>query len=317
MKKLLLLIILIIFSFGSNALALNQKIDISGQWFLAFNNASEINQFVLKRGYFTIQTKMNDVFSIRYTQDITLDQEGNDEGNVEIRLKYLFLKIKLDQIEFLKDSYLEVGLVHRPWLDFEQKVNTYRVQGKMFLERYSIIGSADFGIFYKGLIGGKIDKNYQARVTNHNPGKYGSFALGIHNGGGYHTIEQNNNKTLEGRFTIRPFYAIYPGLQLSCAFTYGKANTTNNMDDFVTNLLYISSETELGTFTGQYFTGKGDYSGKYIDEQNNSIKSTGISVFGELRIPNTNFSIFGRFDDFELHKDNIGRTQYVHRWDNI
>lgn len=98
MNKLLLLIILIIFSFGSNALALNQKIDISGQWFLAFNNASEINQFVLKRGYFTIKTEMSDVFSIRYTQDITLDKEGSDAGNVEMRLKYLFLKIKLDQI---------------------------------------------------------------------------------------------------------------------------------------------------------------------------------------------------------------------------
>ncbi len=95
---------------------------------------------------------MNDVFSVRYTQDITLDKEGNDAGNVEIRLKYVYLKIKLDQFNLLKYSYLELGLVHRPWLDFEQNVNKYRVQGKMFLERYSIKNSADFGLFYTGLI---------------------------------------------------------------------------------------------------------------------------------------------------------------------
>ncbi len=43
MKNLLIIIILFGFSFGSNTLAESQNIDISGQWFLAFNNASEIN----------------------------------------------------------------------------------------------------------------------------------------------------------------------------------------------------------------------------------------------------------------------------------
>jgi len=310
MKNLLVLIILIGFGFSSNTSTINQNIDISGQWFVAFNNASEINKFALKRGYFTIKTQMNDVFSVRYTQDITLDKKGNDAGNVEIRLKYLYLKIKLDQFNLLKNSHLELGLVHRPWLDFEQSVNKYRVQGKMFLERYSIINSADFGIFYTGLIGGTINKEYQSTVTKKNPGKYGSFSVGLHNGGGYHAIEQNNNKTLEGRLSLRPFHEIYPGMQLTYAFTYGKANTESNLDAFNMNLLYISSETEIGTFTGTYYIGIGDYGGKYIDEQNNSITNTGYSLFSELKIPNTNLSIFGRYDDFEERNTYIGGVSY-------
>jgi len=310
--KQLTFITLIGICFGSNTSAVIQNVDISGQWFLAFNNASEINQFVLKRGYFTIKTKMNDVYSLRYTQDITLDREGNDAGNVEIRLKYLYLKIKLDQIDFLKNSNLEVGLVHRPWLDFEQNVNKYRILGKMFLERYGIINSADFGIFYTRLIGGNICDEYQSTVTNKNPGKYGSFAIGLYNGGGYHAIEQNNNKTLEGRFSIRPFHEMYPGLQLTYAFTYGKANTESNLSDFNMNLLYLSSESRLGAFTGTYFTGNGDYSGKYVDEQNNSITHTGYSLFGELKIPKTKFSIFGRLDEFQLEKEAIEkRNTYI------
>lgn len=297
--KIIFSIFLISSVFATDANKLIAKTDISGQWFLAYNNANDINQFALKRGYFTIKTKMNDIFSVRYTQDITLDKEGSDAGNVEIRLKYLYLKMELDKIEFLKDSYIEIGLVHRPWIDFEQSVNKYRVQGKMFLERYSIISSADFGIYYTGLLGGKVNDSYLKKVTSKNPGKYGSFALGFHNGGGYHAIEQNNNKTVEGRLTLRPFSEFYPGLELTYAYTYGKANTENNLNDFIMNLLYISSETELGVFTGQYFTGKGDYKGKYVDENDESYSNTGFSLFGELNISNSNFSIFGRFDEFE------------------
>jgi hypothetical protein len=266
---------------------------------LAYNNANDINQFALKRGYFTIKTKMNEIFSARYTQDITLDQEGGDAGNVEILIKYLYLKMKLDKFKFLTDSYIEAGLVHRPWIDFEQNVNHYRVQGKMFLERYSIISSADFGFYFTGLFGGKVCENYLNKVKVKNPGKYGSFAIGIHNGGGYHAFEQNNNKTIEGRLSLRPLTEFYPGLQLTYAFTYGKANTEDNLNDFIMNLIYISSETELGIFTGQYFTGKGDYKGKYVDDNNESYSNTGYSLFGELNIPNTNFSLLGRYDEFE------------------
>ena len=293
---------------GTDISKINSNTDISGQWFLAYNNASDINQFALKRGYFTIKTRMNDVFSVRYTQDITLDKEGDDAGNVEIRLKYLYLKMKLDQFAYLKNSYLEIGLVHRPWLDFEQKINRYRVQGKMFLERYKIISSADFGIFYTGLIGGNIDSKYQTNVTKNNPGKYGSYSFGIHNGGGYHAIEKNNNKTFEGRLTARPFHSSVPGLQLTYAFTYGKANTPDNISDFILNLIYLSHESKFGVFTGQYFEGTGDFSGKYIDDTGNSYSNTGYSIFSELNIPCTNVSIFSRYDEFEL-KNNISQKQ--------
>ncbi len=46
MKKLILIIILIGYSFGSNTSVVSQNIDISGQWFLAFNNASEIKNHI-------------------------------------------------------------------------------------------------------------------------------------------------------------------------------------------------------------------------------------------------------------------------------
>lgn len=91
------------------------------------------------------------MISVRYTQDITNDSDGGDIGNVEMRLKYLYLMLKLKKIEALQNTYFEFGMVHRPWLDFEQELNAYRVQGKMFVDRYDITSSAGFGITYRFL----------------------------------------------------------------------------------------------------------------------------------------------------------------------
>ncbi len=65
-----------------------QNTTISGNWYLTYtyNQPKDLSMFNLKRGYFTIQNTINDIFSVRYTQDITLDDEGSDAGNVEIRV---------------------------------------------------------------------------------------------------------------------------------------------------------------------------------------------------------------------------------------
>lgn len=283
--------------------------EISGNWFLSYNynHTKEFNKYGLKRGYFTIKTRLNDIFSTRYTQDITLDQEGGDAGNVETRLKYLYIKAKMNQFKLLGKSYFEFGLVHRPWLDFDGGINAYRVQGKMFAERHGVVNSADFGITYTGLLGDEINPRYQEKVSDEYPGKYGSFAIGIYNGGGYHAIEQNNNKTIEGRLTIRPFYQLLPGLQLSYSGAYGKANLPGNQADFVMNLFYISYESPIIVTTAQYYTGTGDYEGNYVDNNYNSKENHGYSFFSEIMIPNTNFALMGRYDNFTSTHNDINR----------
>lgn len=290
-----------------------QNTSISGEWFLGFNynSSEEMSQFSLKRGYFTIKTKLNDVISVRYTQDITLDKEGGDMGNIEMRLKYLYMKVDLKKMDFLRNSYLEFGMVHRPWVDFEQKYNGYRVQGTMYSDRYDLTTSADFGILWAGLIGGKIDTEKHDYLTSDYAGKYGSFALGIFNGGGYHAVEKNNNKVFEGRLTLRPMPEQVPGLQFSYALAYGKANTPWNNADYAMNLFYISAETRLVRLMGQYYTGKGSYSGEYTDALGYSYNNDGYSLFGELFIPGTSFSLFSRYDLFNSHQESLIKTETV------
>ncbi|MCF8304124.1 MAG: hypothetical protein K9I94_12670 [Bacteroidales bacterium] len=280
--------------------ALND-VTFSGQWFLGYqhleNPTGSANAFTLKRGYITFKKSINPNISVRFTQDITLDKEGSDAGNIEMRLKYCYLKLSPPGMDIFKHSYVELGLVHRPWIDFEQDINRYRVQGKMFLERNRLINSADFGITYVSLLGGMIGKNYREKVNEDFPGKYGSIVLGIYNGSGYHDIEENKNKTFEGRLSIRPLPSSFPGLQLSYNFAYGKGNIPENPDFFL-NHAFISYQSPYAVLTGQYYSSKGNAAGTYIDKDYTALRSDGYSFFVELKDPKSEIAIFGRYDNF-------------------
>lgn len=273
----------------------NKSFVIKGDWYMAHQwlvpNQNN-NAFKLKRGYLTVENTFNNTFSARYTQDITIDSEGEDAGNVELRFKYCYLKVQIPSGSFFSNSYIELGLVHRPWIDFEEHINDYRVQSQMFLERSGIIGSADFGITYITLLGGEMGTEYQKTVNSSYPGKYGSFAVGIYNGGGYHALERNNNKTFEARLTLRPFPEVLPGFQLSYNMAYGQGNDTLKAD-FRLHSFYTSYESGLVTLAAQYYTGKGNMSGMNREE------NEGYSLFAEFLIPQTRFMLFSRYDSFK------------------
>lgn len=298
MKKLSVILFSILllsylFAEESPAESIDTSVKISGQWFMAYqgNIPSEgDNSFGLKRGYLTFKKNLNETFSVRYTQDITIDNEGDDAGNVELRFKYCYLKADLPEFLFFKEPFIEIGLVHQPWLEFEQKINTYRVQGKMFIEKYGVTSSADFGFNAVALLGGKLDDETRKKVDSSLPGKYGSVSFGIYNGGGYHAIEANNNKTVEGRLSLRPFPGFMPGLQFSYGFATGQANDTLN-SKYNYHISMLSHETARTTLTLQYYRGYGFQSSR-------SSGNEGLSVFAEAVIPFTPLAIFGRYDHF-------------------
>lgn len=281
-----------------------QNTKLSGEYFLGFNysDVSKLSKFDLKRGYFTLKTQLNDMLSVRYTQDITLDREGDDAGNLEVRLKYLYLTVDLEKAGLIKNSNVELGLIHRAWLPFEQKINGYRVQGPMYADRYDISTTADFGIMMNGLIGGVLPGEKAAWLTPGSHGRYGSYSIGVFNGGGFHSIEKNNNKVIESRLTFRPLPDIAPGIQLSWALAIGKANLPGNRGDYLMNLYFLSAETRLVRFTAQYYSGTGSYNGKLADASGVSYNNEGFSLFAEIPVPETPLSLFSRYDYFNSHQ---------------
>lgn len=290
--------------FDTSDTSLDEMVDehTEGQWFLGYRygelDQGTINLFTLKRGYITIKNRFDERWSVRYTQDITLDQEGSDRGNVEFRLKYCYIQYETNDFFIFSDPAIEAGMVHRPWIDFEQDVNPYRVQGTMFLERVGILSSADFGITFSSLLGGKIGSQYQKRVNNQYPGRYGSFSIGIYNGGGYHALEYNQSKNLESRVTLRPFPRALPGLQFTYNLALGKGNT-ELAPDFIMHSGFVSYESQYLTLTGQYYSALGNSSGSYAGSSGRARHNEGYSVFSEYQIPQTPFTLFGRYDHFD------------------
>ncbi len=273
-------------------------------WYISYQNGEngkglgeDYNRFTIKRGYINISKEFTPWFSARITPDVNqMTDDGNFDGSWTVRLKYLYGQFNIPDFAFFIKPYIEVGIVHMPWLDYEEHVNFYRCQDTMFLERNETFNSADLGVTFVSLLGGLIDEEYQNKVNHYYPGRYGSMSLAVMNGGGYHASEKNENKVLEGRLTIRPLPDIIPGLQLSYLGITGKGNKDTE-PDWDVNLGFVSYEHEYVTLTGQYYDGKGNQKG--ADEYHKD----GYSFFGEIK-PIKTLSIIGRYDYFDPN-DNV------------
>ena len=79
-----------------------------------------------------------------------------------------------------------------------------RAQGPMVSDRGGFQTSADAGVDLMGNFGGTLADAKGQVGSSHYDGLYGSWHLGVYNGGGYHASEQNGNKVVEARLTARP-----------------------------------------------------------------------------------------------------------------
>jgi len=221
---------------------------------------------------------------------------NNQNGSLDIRIKYIYALFTAPDLAFLTKPNAEAGIVHLPFIDWEEHVNYYRLQDTMFLERNGITSSADYGVTLATLLGGCVDENYQKNVNPAYPGRYGSIQMGIYNGGGYTTTETNHNKVLAGRVTIRPLPDIVPGLQLTYFGLTGNGNTSAE-PNYSANVGFASFEHEYAVLTGQYYVGRGNQAGSTNGIADQSHKK-GYSFFTELK-PLKHFSLIGRFDHFD------------------
>ncbi len=171
-----------------------RDLEIGALWYISYQSGESedagYNLFRVKRGYINVEKEMTPWLEARITPDVHQDSSGD----MKVRLKYAYAKFKSPCERFIYKPWLEFGQVHMPWLDFEEHVNYYRLQDTMFAERNGNFNSADFGLTFGALIGGEIGKEYQEAVNNKYPGLYGSFAVGVYNGGGYHALKRTRTR---------------------------------------------------------------------------------------------------------------------------
>ncbi|NIA11606.1 MAG: hypothetical protein GWP10_18270 [Nitrospiraceae bacterium] len=270
---------------------------------------SDFSRFTLKRGYLNITKKISPHLEVRMTPDVHQDASGD----WKTRFKYIYAKFKGQSRGLLGKPYVEVGLAHMPWLDFEEHINRFRMQDPMFMERSGLFNSADVGVMFGANLGGELPASYRKNVNGHYAGRYGSFQVGIYNGAGYHAQEHNTNKAVEARLSLRPLPTAAPGLQLSLFGLTGKGNTAAEPDwDVFTTML--SWESPRLVLTGQYVTGTGNQSGSAVDASGRSLDRDGYSAFTEVRLgAKRDISLIGRYDHFDPNT-NSATSDQQDRW---
>jgi hypothetical protein len=278
------------------------QVSFEGLFYLTYqmgeDGGEDFSKFAVTRSYFTSRVKLLPNLSGR----ITMDAHQDDTGDVKVRLKYAYAKYDFGDWGGLKKVGLEGGIVHMVWLDFEEHIDLYRMRDKMFMERSDLFNSADFGLTLTGGLGEDLPDEYQEDVSHYYPARYGSFAVGVYNGGGYHGEEKNENKAVQGRLTIRPLPDVIPGFQLSGLAIVGEGNQegaadeTPNWENF--NVMG-SYQFPSGTLTAQYAWGEGNQKGSWSepDQSEEATDYDGFSLFGEYRF-GPRWRVIGGYDDF-------------------
>ena len=271
------------------------------------------NKFSLTRGYFTVTKDVQPWLGMRITTDISQETKDTKEslaGSYIVRLKYLYGELRPQDLGPFTQMKAEIGMGHVPWLDFEESINPYRCQGTMAVERAGVFNSADIGVSLRGNIGGKLEDAEQKTGNRNYDGRFGSWHLGVYNGGGYAAVEANQNKLVEGRVSLRPLPSALPGLQLSYLGITGEGNqskgsvvngtTLTEIPNYSVNLGMVSYEHPAVTLTGQYFTTQGNAQGAWIAPKGKALDTNGYSGFARVSAPGTKnkLSLLGRYDYF-------------------
>jgi hypothetical protein len=168
--------------------AKSSKLKFSAQTFIGYtytsqedSSLSDESEFEVRRAYFQLKAYLLEDSKSYFR--ITLDTH-NDGGSWDMRMKYAYLYLN----NILPHTGVELGLVHRPWHDYEEHNAWYfRNIQKVFTENGNgahLSNSADLGL------------NFKTKT------KYFDSEIGIFNGEGYHHLQQDaNGMSFEWRTT--------------------------------------------------------------------------------------------------------------------
>jgi hypothetical protein len=256
------------------------------QYAAELENRDGFNNFDVTRGYLNVNGQLARNVRFRLTPDIRrATTDSTLAGSLVLRIKYAFAQFD----NLTPRSWVRFGVHQTPWLDFEESINRYRVQGTMFSEREGLIpGSGDFGVGYFTPL----------------PDNYGEIQAGVYNGEGFTQAEVNKYKSVQGRVTVRPL----PGAGLANGFRVtGFYSAGWYAEDRPRNLGIVMGSYEHTHIvaTAQYLMATESPSAV----QPRDIDRKGSSVFLEIRQAIQGWAALGRVDFFDPDKATGNNSQ--------
>jgi len=162
--------------------AKSSKLKFSGTHYLGYNyknmkEGDSTGNFEMRRNYFQVKAYVLDdpKSYLRVTLDATYSNStANGGGHADVYVKYAYLYLN----DVLPFTGVEFGMVHRPWIDYEEHQGWWmRSLSKVFVEAGEaghLTNSADLGI------------NFKTKTP------YFTSEIGIFNGEGYHGTNDNS-----------------------------------------------------------------------------------------------------------------------------
>jgi hypothetical protein len=242
---------------------------------------SNLNNFDVTRAYINVIGKFGSGVGARITPDIY----RNTDGSLAFRLKYAFATWTPENSPLT----FKLGQIHTPWLDWEEALWDYRMQGQMALERFHNAAgsneesSSDFGA--------GIDGKFALDMVN--------FQVGVYNGEFYSKPEGDQHKDIEGRLSVRVIesddHSRVGGLRVTGHASIGKPTGGGRRNRF---LGMVSYRSKLFTLAAEYARVSDSLAnGPPVGGAATPLIDGNIySAFGVLNIPNTKVALIARFD---------------------
>ena len=260
------------------------------QWSAQLDSLSPANNFDVTRAYLTAMGRFNNGFLVRLTADVYHDADATARGALLYRLKYAYAAWKPEGSALT----FRFGLTQTPWLDWEEALWDYRMQGTMPMERNGYVSSSDFGAAVDGNI------NHEAV----------DFQVGAFNGENYNTTPGDQHKDVMGRVSVRLLASDdgsrVGGLRLTGYAQLGTPSSGGTRNRFAGLVSYKSKMLTLG---GEYISATDTVTAPA------RAKATGrvISGYGVLHLPQSPVAVIARvdLDDPNTSASNDKRTEIV------
>jgi hypothetical protein len=208
------------------------------------DSAGHQNNFDVTRGYVNLIGKFAGGIYTRVTIDLfspaAIDTlKGNNlNGAYVYRLKYAYVAWTPEKSPL---TY-KLGMIHTPWLDWEEALWDYRMQGQMAMERAGTVAAPAGGAYMTSSdLGFGIDGKAKDDQAN--------FQATLVNGEGYHGGVGDKRKDVEARLSVRVLgtndNSRVGGLRLTAYGQYGKPTGGGTRERALVMVSYRSKELTL------------------------------------------------------------------------
>lgn len=246
----------------------------------------------LTRAYLTARYYINDTWKVRVTTDV------HQENALTGKKSNIFLKYAYIQGDLLPAASLRLGVIHTPWIDYEEGLWEHRYISTVLIDGLGIESSADAGIGVVGkVLGGMV--HYQ----------FGAF-----NGGGYTNITASKAVDFSGRIGVDPIKGLtvdfqyrdgYRGQKTFSGGTqkqpvsrqnfYQGMVTYGHADDWRVAVGYVLDKDKAFSFAG---AAKGN---------KKAVRNKAWDIWGRANLVETSagkLAVFGRYDHAKLNPYN-------------